>query len=70
MRWGTGEAAALRRVETVTREELQSMGMTEELALQWAAFYRAVTLANPANDSARGRAVLMEYAAELLRGAQ
>jgi hypothetical protein len=46
------------------------MLMTEEMATAWASFYRDVALKNPANESARGREVLMEFAARLLREAR
>jgi hypothetical protein len=70
MRWGTGEEAAVERMKSLTLEELQSMGVTAEMAAAWVALYRYVARRNPANGSARGRAVLMEYATKLLRGAQ
>ena len=68
MRWGTGETVALERMHTLTAQELQSMGMTREMAQVWADFYSRVLEQNPANDSARGRARLMQYAVELLGG--
>jgi hypothetical protein len=68
MKWGTGEAAALERMSIITRVELQSIGMDFEMATQWAEFYADWVSQRPENGSARGRARLMAYAAELLRG--
>jgi hypothetical protein len=68
MKWGTGEQAALDRMATLSREELESMGVDLTMAERWAGFYRNEMRRNPENGSARGRAVLMAHAAELLRG--
>jgi len=38
--WGTGSDEARRRLETITREELDALGMTCQLAEQWHDFYR------------------------------
>ena len=53
---------------TLSFDELQSMHMTQEMAQRWADFYTNETLLNPKNGSARGRARLMQYAADLLGG--
>jgi hypothetical protein len=55
---------------TITRQELTESGVTAEIALSWADWYRAVASDTPANPSARGRAELMDYIAELLSGEQ
>jgi hypothetical protein len=68
IRWGTGEAAALARINALTLDELQSINVTREMALEWAAFYVNEARRKPANGSARGRARLMAYAADLLGG--
>jgi hypothetical protein len=68
MRWGTGEAAARERIPRLSLNELNSMGMTLEMAIAWARFYRIEAERNPSNGSAIGRAALMEHAAHLLRG--
>jgi hypothetical protein len=68
MRWGTGDAAARERVESLTREELEQAGVTRQIAKAWWDFYRAEVLRNPRNPSARGRADLMQQAADLLSG--
>ncbi len=65
MRWGTGDAAARARMESLTREELERAGVTQQIAEAWRDFYRAEVLRNP---SARGRADLMQRAADLLSG--
>lgn len=36
------------------------------MAQQWADFYRIVAQVYPENESARGRTVLMQFAADLL----
>jgi hypothetical protein len=68
MSWGTAEQAALDRRSELTREGLIALGVTLEMAQGWAQFYRNETMRNPANDSARGRAALMERAVQLLGG--
>ena len=68
MRWGTGEEAALLRIGTLSLVELQSMGMTREMAQRWAEFYANELRLNPSNGSAAGRARLMRYAADLFEG--
>jgi uncharacterized protein DUF4951 len=67
MRWGTGDADALSRIDSLTREELEQAGVTRDMALQWRDFYRSELARNPGNPSAAGRAELMEAAARLLR---
>jgi hypothetical protein len=66
IKWGTGEDAALSRMRGLTREELQSMGVTRDMAQRWADFYKNVVVLHPENESARGRTVLMQFAADLL----
>ena len=66
MKWGTGEAAALARMQSLSRDELESMEVTPEMAREWSDFYIWVTGWAPQNGSARGRALLMEFAAKLL----
>jgi len=52
-------------MESLTREELERAGVTQQIAEAWRDFYRAEVLRNP---SARGRADLMQRAADLLSG--
>ena len=66
IKWGTGENAALSRMRSLTREELQSIGVTRDMSQQWADFYKNVVVLHPENVSARGRTVLMQFAADLL----
>ena len=68
MRWGSGDAAARARKESLTREELVAGGVTLNMAREWREFYRLEMLRNPANPSAAGRADLMQRAVELLGG--
>ena len=68
MKWGTGDAAARARIQTLTREELKRAGVTKEMAQSWRDFYRQIKTLNPDNPSAEGRAELMQKAYELLGG--
>ncbi len=68
MRWGTGNDAARARIITLTREDLERVGLTWEIAEAWRDFYRHEILRNPQNPSAAGRAELMPRALELLQG--
>jgi Domain of unknown function (DUF4951) len=70
MKWGSGEDAALGRVLSLTKDDLESIDVTLEMALEWADFYDNEVIRNPTNGSAKGRAVLMRRAAELLGGAE
>lgn len=67
MKWGTGDAAARLRMQTLTREELRRSGVTREMAVEWRDFYLAEKVRIPQNPSAAGRADLMSRAAELLK---
>jgi hypothetical protein len=64
--WGTGNADALARAEELTAEELERIGVTSDLASQWADFYDTITQLFPQNPSAPGRAFLMRTAADKL----
>ena len=66
MQWGTGEHSALARREALTRQYLDAIGVTLEMARAWTEFYENAVSDNPHNGSAKGRAVLMHYAADLL----
>ena len=66
MRWGSGDDAAIERIQTLTVDELKSAGVTIEIAEEWRLFYREVIVDNPANPSARGREKLMAHARSLL----
>ena len=55
------------RMNVITREELESIDMMEELAVEWAEMYEDELAINPANGSARGRLPLMRRAAVLFR---
>jgi hypothetical protein len=68
MRWGTGDAAARARIESLTQHELENAGVTLQMARAWRDFYRQELVRNPANPSAAGRADLMRRAMELLGG--
>ena len=66
MRWGTGEQAALVRIEELTRVYLISIDLTLEMAREWVVFYERALTRDPRNYSARGRIPLMRRAVELL----
>jgi hypothetical protein len=66
MRWGTGDAAADARINTLTLQELREASITAQIAEEWRLFYLAVIEENPKNPSARGRARLLERAKILL----
>lgn len=66
MVWGTGDATADARIETLTTDELVRAGITAEIAEAWHRFYLDVIAETPNNPSARGRARLMAYAKHLI----
>ena len=68
MRWGTGDASARARIAGLTKEELDTAGVTREIAERWRDFYRNEVVRHPRNPSARGRADLMQRAVGLLDG--
>ncbi len=67
MRWGTGNEAAKARMSTLTREELERVGLIWEMAEARRDFYRHEMVRNPSNPSAADRAELMQRAVELLQ---
>jgi hypothetical protein len=66
MKWGTGDAAAEHRIQTLTTAELRVAKITADIAEAWRLFYLEVVDEAPKNPSARGRAKLMECARSLL----
>ena len=66
MQWGTEDDAARARIGTLTREELEQVGLTQEMAVAWREFYLRELARNPRYPSAAGRAELMQRAVELL----
>jgi hypothetical protein len=69
MKWGSG-TRALTRIGTLTVSELQSAGITLEMARQWRDFYVRASVEFPDNPSAPYRAALMAHAAKLLADSQ
>jgi hypothetical protein len=69
IKWGRGSQEAIERIQTITLNELIEIGLTEEMAAQWATAYEAVMRLMPNNPSAAGRAALMRHASTLLSGA-
>lgn len=68
MKWGTGNDAARDRIATVTRDEMQNAGVTQQMAKEWRDFYRNEMVRNPSNPSAAGRTDLMQHVFQLLGG--
>jgi RHS repeat-associated protein len=68
MEWGTGDDAAIARIATLSRAQLEDAGVTAEYAEAVRDFYLNEALRNPGNPSAQGRAELMQWAVDLLRG--
>jgi hypothetical protein len=68
MNWGRGDAEAIARIDTLTRGELEDMGVTPSIARAWYRFYDNEVIRTPTNPSAAGRAELMRYAYHLLTG--
>jgi hypothetical protein len=66
--WGRGSDEALNRMKTLTTQQLTEIGLTRDVATQWALAYEAVGRLMPDNPSAAGRAALMHHAAKLLGG--
>jgi hypothetical protein len=65
MRWGRGNDDARQRIATLTREELEAIGLTKQQAEDWAVAYEAVEKLMPENPSAAGRVELMRHAVKL-----
>ncbi|MBA3945256.1 MAG: hypothetical protein H0X37_11920 [Herpetosiphonaceae bacterium] len=70
MQWGTGSDVARARMATLSSEELESNGVTLDMAKAWRDFYLNEIVRNPSNPSAPGRAELMQRAVELLSNQQ
>ena len=66
MRWGTGYEAAVTRTATMTAEWLKANGVDVAMMRAWLDFYERTYERNPANESARGRAVLARHCISLL----
>ncbi|HEX8465475.1 MAG TPA: DUF4951 domain-containing protein, partial [Abditibacterium sp.] len=54
------------RMQTLTKAELVSQGVTLQIARKWREFYVNEAAIHPRNPSAAGRADLMSHAVELL----
>jgi hypothetical protein len=68
MKWGRGSDEARLRINSLTIDELQEIGLTAEQATNWAIAYETVCRLMPHNPSAAGRAMLLRHAAQLLSG--
>jgi hypothetical protein len=66
MKWGTGDAAARSRINTITVDELKRYGVSTAIVESWINFYQDVVARNPVNPSARGRIDLLQHALRLL----
>lgn len=67
IQWGTGSDAARAQIPNLSREAINKIGLTYEMAAQWAEFYTNEMIRNPSNPSAAGRADLMKAIMELLK---
>ena len=67
MRWGSGDQAAIDRIETITVDHLIRHGVTLEIAKEWLTFYQCGFNRNPFNPSALGRAQLMWHVVNRLK---
>lgn len=71
--WGTGRNGtldSLRRIDNLTGSDIirfRDVGLTPELADEWADWYLDVSLDNVNNPSAEGRAQLIQYIADWMR---
>ncbi|HEY8387204.1 MAG TPA: RHS repeat-associated core domain-containing protein, partial [Parasegetibacter sp.] len=66
MKWGSRNADARARINTLTKAELQANGVTKKMAEAWRDFYINEAKRVPSNPSAAGRADLMQRAVDLL----
>ena len=65
--WGRGNAQAHQRAEVITRQEIELIGITLQIAEAWLRYYEGALARNPGNPSVRGRIELMARIMELLR---
>lgn len=65
--WGSGADDARRRIETITQEELDQLGLTVELAKAWRDFYAECAQQGRGSDTAEARCNLMQHCVELLQ---
>lgn len=65
MKWGRGDDA-LKRIETITVEELLAVGMNAAMARAWQDMYREWSRLHPENPSAPFRAELLSHVVALL----
>jgi hypothetical protein len=65
IKWGRGEEA-LKRIETISIEELRSGGVDCDMAKAWRDMYRQWAILHPGNPSAGYRAQLMNHIVALL----
>jgi len=68
MQWGTGDEAAMARIDTISREWLVANGVTLAMVEAWAQMYEEVHRRDPRNPSAVGRIELMRHCMGLLEG--
>jgi hypothetical protein len=65
--WGRRSAEARNRMATISRSEIDLIGLTLEQAQNWVVAYEAVARLTPQNPSAAGRLELMEHIVQLLK---
>lgn len=66
--WGRRSAEARNRIMTISRADIDLIGLTLEQAQNWVAAYEAVVRLTPQNPSAAGRLELMQHVVRLLKG--
>jgi hypothetical protein len=64
--WGTGPEDAQRRLNEITRQELEHIGLTLELARKWRDFYMIQTQRQRGLPTSSIRVQLLEKCLELL----
>jgi hypothetical protein len=65
--WGGSSAEARAQILNITKESVMKMGFTYNMAEEWLEFYVNVSIRNPGNPSAAGRAELMLAIMDLLK---
>lgn len=59
IKWGLDTEMARAEISNITKGGMDAIGVTREIAAEWAVFYVNEMTRNPGNPSAQGRAELM-----------
>ena len=65
--WGSGTEDAHQRNQSMTRMELERLGLTAELAKAWQEFYAECVREGRGSETAEARRDLLEHCLELLQ---